>query len=1114
MTLFKLTWRSLGFYWQAHALVLAGTILTSAILVGAMLIGDSIKFSLRQSALRRLGDIHWALDTRGRFFPADLASRLQNESGAMVSPALLFQGIALSQGTTGMVPRQINNIQIVGVPDSFWGLAAGGEPTPGPSEEGMSINAKLAAALQVQPGDYISIRFSKPSLMARDAPLASQEKNDTLRATFILKNIVPDSQLGSFSLTANQQVPHTVFVNLTSLQQTANLENQANLLLAGPPANSKPDLDQALKKVWQLKDAGLTLRSLDNGHLFQLECDRIFMDPPIESALSKMPDATGTLTYLVNSIAKPNALPGKETPYSFVLAMAPSSPATLGPVPEPMQDDEIIINRWLADQLEAQPGETVRLTYFEFTAWNTFIETNRLFKVHHIVEMPDLARERELSPRFPSLTDAETCAEWDIGMPLQKSKLEDQANEAYWNQYRATPKAIVTLKAGQQMWSNRFGRLTTARIPSHGRPADEIETTLLSHLSPAELGLSFKPVREIALKAASEAMDFGQLFLGLSFFLMIASIVFTRMLFGFSLQQRAPETGLLLALGFTTSQILRLWLQECVLLAAVGAALGTALGTGYTHALIWGLSHPWQGAIANADIQYASTTRTLATGFILSFAIATGSLLLAIRHQLKQSTQSLLTLAESAPTAPVTSPLSWLQIRAPLIGIGLALLLIGYASTAELQDYAGIFFSAGSLLLISLLGLIRLLLRRLSQLGGTLSLTTLALRNAGRQGSRNLTVASLLACGGFLLLAVAAMQVDIERGAHRRDSGTGGFALFGQATLPIQSDLNRPEGQQKYGLNQTPDLLTGNIVSMKVRTGDDASCLNLNRAQTPTLIGVDPLEFERRGAFQNGSNTSNLWAQLNSPLPDGTVPGLVGDANTAQWGLKVKTGPVHGDILTFADERGGLFRVKLVGTLPVKLSVFQGSILISTRDFTRHYPAENGARMFLLDARPETAPHVQDLLTRNLEKWGLNLTSTTDRLKLFYAVEKTYLAMFLVLGGLGILLSTAGMTIVILRNIQERRDELALLSAAGYSSRQIHRVLLTEFGVIMALGLTAGALASLTAIWPALQAPGLNLPWPVLTVLISGMILVQTFSILLALRLALRTPLLAALRNQ
>lgn len=1109
MTLFKLTFRSLCFYRRAHALVLAGTVLATAILVGALLVGDSIRFSLTQSALLRLGTIHTALESRGRFFPADLATRLQNEAGGTVSPALLFRGLALHAQGPGSEPLQSNGIQILGVQESFWTFAAG--PKPVLSPEGIAVNARLAEELHLRCGDSLSIRFSKPALMSRDAPLSTQEKQDTLRATFTVEAIVQDSQLGRFSLAAHQQSPCTVFLNLAGLQETAGLPGQANLLLAEGPA----DLNQTLRKVWRLADAGLTLNTVDEGRLFQLECARIFMDPQVGTLLPHLPKSVGALTYLVNSIARTGSQPRRETPYSFVIALSPSADSALGLVPPEMNDDEIMINRWLADQLAARPGDTVTLSYYTFSTWNQFTETNRVFTVRRIAEMAEFAPERILGPAFPGLTDAGRCAEWDIGMPLKRDSLEDPANAAYWDEYRATPKAMVTLKAGQAMWANPFGALTAVRFRANEGGAAAITEALEQHLNPAELGLTFHPHRETALKAATEAMDFGPLFLGMSFFLIVASLMLTGLLFAFGVQQRAEETGVLLAVGLQPRQILRLWIQECILLAAAGSLIGAMLGTGYTRALIWGLSHFWQGAVARADIQYHATYTTIVLGALASFGFTLFALTLAIRRQTRQAALPLLSGESTAlrpPAATARKP-GWAS-GLPLAGLLAALLLIGAASTATPSRTPAYFFAAGSLLLVSQLGLAARLFSRLAQPGGRLTLLMMGLRNTGRHPARSLTAAGLLACGGFLILTVCSMQEDIGAHATRRDSGTGGFALYGETTLPLHADLSRPEDRARFNLDLDPDLKAAGIVSMKVREGDDASCLNLTRAQTPTLIGVDPRDFQQRGAFQLTPTDDRLWRLLATPCADGSIPGLAGDANTATWGLKKKTGALDGDTLLFKNERGIPFRVKLVGTLPVRLSVFQGSILISTRDFAAQFPSESGARRFLIDTRPGTETRVRNALSLKLEKWGLALTSTPGRLRLFYTVESTYMAMFLVLGGLGLLLGTAGLTILILRNIQERRPELALLSATGYTRRQILMGIWAEQGLILGTGLVIGATSSLAAIWPSLQGPGVDYPQALILMLVCGMLLFQMLWMLLAIRIALRAPLREALRNQ
>src|SRR5215510_13634855 len=97
-------------------------------------------------------------------------------------------------------------------------------------------------------------------------------------------------------------------------------------------------------------------------------------------------------------------------------------------------------------------------------------------------------------PEFPGLTEAESTHAWDAGFPLVH-KIRDQ-DEKYWKEHRGTPKAFVTLAAGQAMWGNRFGNLTAIRFPvpegdDASRFRDSVEQSLLFNMSPAALGLRF-----------------------------------------------------------------------------------------------------------------------------------------------------------------------------------------------------------------------------------------------------------------------------------------------------------------------------------------------------------------------------------------------------------------------------------------------------------------------------------------------------------------------------------------------------------------------------------------------------------------------------------------------
>ena len=97
---------------------------------------------------------------------------------------------------------------------------------------------------------------------------------------------------------------------------------------------------------------------------------------------------------------------------------------------------------------------------------------------------------------------------------------------------------------------------------------------------------------------------------------------------------------------------------------------------------------------------------------------------------------------------------------------------------------------------------------------------------------------------------------------------------------------------------------------------------------------------------------------------------------------------------------------------------------------------------------------------------------------------------FQALGGLGLLLGSLGLGIVVLRNVLERRSELALLQAVGFRRGELERLVLSEHWLLIALGLTIGAVAALLAVLPALLSPGTQPPWaiivPTLALLAAG----------------------------
>jgi ABC-type antimicrobial peptide transport system permease subunit len=217
-----------------------------------------------------------------------------------------------------------------------------------------------------------------------------------------------------------------------------------------------------------------------------------------------------------------------------------------------------------------------------------------------------------------------------------------------------------------------------------------------------------------------------------------------------------------------------------------------------------------------------------------------------------------------------------------------------------------------------------------------------------------------------------------------------------------------------------------------------------------------------------------------------------------------------GDTLDYTDELGRPFQVRLVATLAG--SILQGDLLIAARHFEQRYPSESGYRRFLIDAPPEGAPEVAAVLSEALADVGLEVTPAAERLREFNAVQNTYLLVFQLLGGLGVLLGTAGLGMVVLRNAMERRAELAVLRAVGFPARAVRRLVFSEHALLLALGLGVGTLAAALALAPTVETGRGSLSAPLL--LFAGLALSGAAWVALATRLSLRGRTLDALRSE
>ena len=1101
MRWWQLISRSMQAFWRAHLAVALAAAVGTAVLVGALAVGDSMRASLKRAMGFRLGKTDLALVSPDRFVTEGLVDRLAETLSATTAPILYSRGILSNRDGS----KRINQVHVYGVDERFYRFCAGDSPFADQGDDQVVVNETLARQLSVDANDSVLLRLEKPTYMSRDIALVP-DSSRSIAARVTVAGIAGADQLGRFGLEANQAIAYNVFVPLKWLQGLTEREGLVNWIIVDEGESPVPveQANAAVERCWLLADTGLDLQQLDKQGQLDLQSRRVFLDDALADVF---PADQGVLTYFVNALRRGD----EATPYSMVTAMTQEN--MLAVLPQGMTDDQIVITQWLAEDVNATLGDEIELSYFVLGGRRELIIEKKSFEVCRVLPMDHVGVDPNLMPGFPGLSDADNCRDWDPGIPIDLDQVRDK-DESYWDTYHGSPKAFVTLQAGQGMWSSRYGRLTGVRFDAAQTTSETVTQTVLKGSDPAHLGLFFRPVRAINDAALQQGTDFGPLFLGLSMFLIAGAVILTGLLFVFSVESRRNQTGLLLAVGLSPKLVRGVYLAEGLAIAVLGAVPGLVLGWLYAKGLIVGLSGVWKGAIAHAPVVFAATPVSLVYGMVGGVVAALVGMAVTLRGQMRFQARELLSGDVQTGGSGRRRNRGLIPLVIGLLAlVGTVIMLVPVAEDAggNSQAASGAFFGAGFLVLMFGLCVASLKLTWFATRWNRPMVSTrgLAIRNMTRKHGRSLAVVGLLAFGAFITVSVSAFRQDPLADTQGRASGTGGFSWMAQSSLGILYDLNTDKGKEALGLDA--EILAGTeFVRLRVQDGDEASCLNLNRAQTPRLLGVDPNQLARRGSFtfvKTVEPTEHPWSLLNRDLGPNEVP-VIGDAPTVKWGL----GRALGDTVDYVDGAGRSFKARFVGIIDG--SVLQGNLLIAEKSFMERYPAEEGYRQLLIETPKQSHQVVEDHLADRLQDLGIVFTDTRERLARLNEIQNTYLAMFQALGGLGLLLGTIGLGVVVMRNMLDRRAEFAMLLAVGLSRRQLKELVFFEHWGLLLGGVWVGCCAAAVAMVPALRVASTQVPYGLLVTLILSIALSGALWVWLATHWVLQGPLLDGLRNE
>jgi ABC-type antimicrobial peptide transport system permease subunit len=1143
MTFPTLLRRSLIHYWRTNLAVVAGVGVAVSVLAGAFLVGASVRASLRDLALLRLGHVDHVV-TSGLFFREALVDELLASGGLEPTatdavPMIALEGFATHQESGS----RAGGIQVYGVDARFWAFhgfeAEGRVPEPGT----VLVSSGLARELGSEADDTLLVRVQKPSAV----PVGSLHgRRDDLGRTMRLRvqQVLASDDLGEFSFRPQQGLARAVFVSLGRMQRDLGIDQQANTILLGTggagtaaedTSAAVATIETALRAQTRLDDLGVRVRVLDGrGALVVESAAGLLGDDTVAAARSAAAESgmadQPILTYLANEIR----LGDRATPYSLVTALdlealgldqadqvTVAELANLGATgtgPPP-----IVLNQWTADDLQAVRGDVVSVQYYLWEDAGALLTEEAEFRVAGVVPLEGLAADRDFAPEYPGITEATDVSDWDPPFPIDLDLVRPK-DEDYWDEYRTVAKGFLPLGAGQDLWRSRWGQVTSLRVvPATGTPeavAESYSAALRSALDPLTAGFVVYPARGLALEAAIGVTDFGEYFTYFSFFLVVSALLLASLFFRLGVEQRLTEIGALRALGFDQTRVRHLFWAEGAALSFAGSLVGVAGAVGYGELIMWGLRTWWVDAVGTTLLTLHVSTMALGSGVAGGMLAASASIAWTLRAVAAATPRALISgsLPDAAARRGEGARGAGLARRAPAALGSAGALVLAATLAGFVGDTAG-FFGAGLLLLSALLTMAWVLLGQQDRRGVAAptawSVSQVGFRNATARPGRSVLCITLIAFAAFIIVAVDAFHREGGEATSDPSSGTGGYPLLAESLLPIVLDLSSEDGRAELGVSAFDDDVFAGITygRFRVRPGEDASCLNLYQAKDPRLLAPDTA-FVGEGRFgfgrtiaQTEEEAANPWLLLDRVFDDGAVPAIA-DATSLAYALHLSVGD---DFIVNRDSDNPI-RLRIVAALSD--SIFQRELIIGEPHFARLFPEHEGYRFFLVDAPSDETAEVTAALEDRLADYGFDVTSAPEQLAAFHRVENTYLATFQTLGALGLLLGTFGLGAVLLRNVLERRRELALLRAVGYDTGHVSLMVLVENGLLLFGGLGVGTLSALVAIAPAWierggQFPILSLGGLLLAVALAGLV-----SSLAATIVAVKSPLLAALRSE
>jgi len=308
------------------------------------------------------------------------------------------------------------------------------------------------------------------------------------------------------------------------------------------------------------------------------------------------------------------------------------------------------------------------------------------------------------------------------------------------------------------------------------------------------------------------------------------------------------------------------------------------------------------------------------------------------------------------------------------------------------------------------------------------------------------------------------------------DEFTGGYDLVTETLLPLSNFTQ---------IVKSNENLTGKIEAVIPFATSLLTVTDLDKSipsSTPIIVGANATalgldnffttnKFNMINMTSNYSSESEVWSAVarnsskvvwSSSFVSTTGPPVFGPE------------PNPGDTLLLTDGIGRTARVEVVAILN---GVYFDGIVSSDRLLQDQFGITTGTLAFIKVTESSDPTQVSIILRRDYLRYGLRTLVIPVLVADFLEVGNAFLALFQGFLGLGLVVGIAGLGIISIRSVVERRREIGMLRALGFRRSMVLQAFLLENSYITLVGIVIGVVLGINLGYAISQSPGSQLPF-------------------------------------